>query len=179
MQELLQDVLHEITGDPVLFAAEVLQFLLLLVIIRFLLRRVAGKDLRERRERIAAELEKAGRADAAYADAGKQAEAIMARAREEAQRVREHAVTTAGQERRAGQERIEREAAAIVLQAEQSIEADKNKAVHEASEQLVELVGQVTRRFLEEALTESERRALMQKLILARLQEMEKTASQP
>ena len=179
MKELLQEVLHEITGEPVMFAAEVVQFILLVVIVRFLLRRILGTDLRERQEQIVARVEEADRADEAYADARRRADTIMAETRGEAQRIREQAAMTAEQERRAGRERIEREAAAIILQAEQSIEAEKARVVREASEQLIDLIGLVTRRFLDEALTEQERRALTQKLILARLKEMEGTASQP
>lgn len=179
MKELLQEVLHEITGEPVMFAAEVVQFILLVVIVRFLLRRILGTDLRERQEQIVARVEEADRADEAYADARRRADTIMAETRGEAQRIREQAAMTAEQERRAGRERIEREAAAIILQAVQSIEAEKARVVREASEQLIDLIGLVTRRFLDEALTEQERRALTQKLILARLKEMEGTASQP
>jgi len=47
----------------------------------------------------------------------------------------------------------------------------------EAAEQLSTLVTLVTCRFIEESLTESERRAVTQKLILASLNEMEGTAS--
>ena len=178
MTELLQEMLHEITGEPMMFAAEVVQFILLIVIVRFLLRRVLGTDLRERQEQIAAKVEEADRADEGYADAQRRTDAIMAEARSEAQRIREQAATTAEQERLAGRERVEREAAAIILQAEQSIEAEKERVVREASEQLIDLIGLVTRRFLDEALTEHERRALTQKLIFARLKEMEGTASQ-
>jgi F-type H+-transporting ATPase subunit b len=161
-----------------MFAAEVVQFILLVVIVRFLLRRILGTDLRERQEQIVAKVEEADRADEAYADARRRADTIMAETRGEAQRIREQAAMTAEQERRAGRERIEREAAAIILQAEQSIKAEKARVVREASEQLIDLIGLVTRRFLDEALTEQERRALTQKLILARLKEMEGTASQ-
>ena len=172
MNELLQEVLHEITAEPMLFAAEVVQFLLLLVIIRYLLRRVVGKDIRERRDRIAAEVEEADRADEAYADARRQTDAIVAEARREAQQIREQAKTARENDRTAGRERFEQEAAAIILQAEQSIEAEKNRVIHEASEQLIDLIGVVTRRFLEEALTENDRRALTHKLILSRLHEL-------
>ena len=178
MTELLQEVLHEITGAPVMYAAEVVQFILLILIVRFLLRRVLGTDIRKRQERIAARVEQADRADESYADARRRSDTIMSEARDETQRIREQAATTAEQERQAGRERVEREAAAIILQAEQSIEAEKTRVVREASEQLIDLIGLVTRRFLDEALTEHERRALTQKLILARLKEMEGTASQ-
>ncbi len=161
-----------------IFAVEFVQFILLLVIIWFLLRRTVGKDLKERRERVAAQVEEANRAGEAYAEARAQAAAIAAEARVEAQRIMEKGRADAEQERRAGLEQIEGEAAALILQAQQTVEAEKNRVISEASEQLVNLIGMVARRFLEEALTDSERRALTQKLILDRLKEMEGTTSQ-
>jgi F-type H+-transporting ATPase subunit b len=177
MSELIQEVLHEITGKPVTFAVEIVQFLLLVVIIRFLLPRLVGTNLKARRERIAAEIEKADQADAAYAEAQQQAAALMAEARREAQRIIEAAGIAAQEERRTGLDRAEQEANAILLQANQAIETEKGRVTGEASEQLVTLITLVTRRFIEESLTESERRAVTQKLILASLKEMEGTAS--
>jgi F-type H+-transporting ATPase subunit b len=178
MRELFQEALREIIEEPVTFVVEIVQFLLLLGIIRFLLPRLVGKNLAERRKRIAAQIENADRADEAYAEAQRQAAAIMAEARAEAQRIREAGRTTAERERRAGLERTAEEVRAIALRAQQSVETEKNRVRSEVSEQLVDLVTLVTRRFIEEALTESERRAVTQKLILARLKEMEGITSQ-
>jgi F-type H+-transporting ATPase subunit b len=177
MRELIQEALHEITGEPLTFAAEIVQFLLLVVIIRFLLPRIVGTDLKERRRRIAAEVEKADHADAAYAEVKQQAAALVAAAREEARRTIEAAGARAQEERRDGLDRAEQEANDILLQAHQTVETEKGRVTSEASEQLVTLITLVTRRYIEEALTENERRAVTQKLILASLKEMEGTAS--
>jgi F-type H+-transporting ATPase subunit b len=177
MKELIQEVLHEITAEPLIFTVEIVQFLLLVVIIRFLLPRIVGSNLKERRKHIAAEVEKANHADAAYAEAQHQAAALVAAARGEAQRTIEAAGITAQEERRTGLDRAEQEANAILLQAHQTIETDKGRVTSEASEQLVTLITLVTRRYIEESLTESERRAVTQKLILASLKEMEDTTS--
>jgi F-type H+-transporting ATPase subunit b len=177
MKELIQEVLRQITAEPLMFTVEIVQFLLLVLIIWFLLPRIVGTALKERRKRIAAEVEKADQADAAYAKAQQQAAALVAAARTEAQRTIEAARTAAQDERRAGLDQVEQEANAILLQANQSIETEKRRVTSEASEQLVTLITLVTRRFIEESLTESERRAVTQKLILASLKEMEGTAS--
>ncbi len=177
MRELIQEVLREITGQPLIFTVEVVQFLLLVAIVGFLLRRILGTRLKERRERIAAEVEKADRADAAYAEAQQQAAALVAGARTESQRIIEEARTTAQEERRTGLDRVKEEADAILLQARQAVETEKAKVAGEASERLVTLISEVTRRFIEEALTESERRAVTEKLILAGLKEMEGSAT--
>jgi len=65
----------------------------------------------------------------------------------------------------------------ILLQARQAVETEQGRVAGDLSEQLVTLITLVTRRYIEESLTESERRAVTQKLILASLNEMESTAS--
>jgi F0F1-type ATP synthase membrane subunit b/b' len=177
MKELIQEVLREITGKPILFAVETVQFLLLIAIIRFLLPRIVGRGLKERRERITAEVQKANQAHAAYAEAERQAAALIAEARAEARRTIEAARAAAQEERRTGLEQAEQEARAIILQAQEAVETEKGKVAGEASEQLITLVTLVIRRYIEESLTESERRAVTQKLILASLKEMEDSAS--
>jgi len=179
MRELIQEVLREIAGEPLRFAVEIVQFLLLVVIIRVLLRRSVGPDLKKRRERIAAEVEKAEQADAAFAAARHQAAALTAEARAEAQRSIEAARTAAQDERQAGLDQAEQEARAILLQAQQTVETEKGKVASEASEELVTLITVVSRRFIEESLSESERRTVTHELILASLKELEGSASRP
>jgi F-type H+-transporting ATPase subunit b len=178
MSELIQETLHEITADPLLFSVEVVQFLLLVVIIRFILRRVLGTALHERRARIAAEVAKADHADTAYAEAQQRAASLVEKAREEAQRTIERARTAAQEERRAGLDQAEQDARTILHQARQTIETEKSRVAGEASEELVTLIIQVIRRFIEEALPESERTAVTQKLVLASLKEMTETETQ-
>ena len=175
MGELFREMLREITGRPAVFAAEVVQFLLLVGIVLYLLRRSVGPKLKERRERISAEVEKADRVEEAWAEARKQAAVIAAEARAQAERILEAAGIAVHEQRRAGLERIEQEAAGITRRAQEAIAAEKERVVREGADRLVELITQVTRRFLEEALSESDRRALTHKLILARLKEMEGT----
>jgi len=177
MHELIQEVLRQIAEEPWMFMVEIVQFLLLVLIIRFLLPRVVGSALKERLKRITAAVEKADQADAAYAGVQQQAAALVAAAHAEAQRTIEAARTAAQDEHRVGLEQVEQEANAILLQARQTSETEKIRVAGEASEQLITLVTLVTRRYIEESLTESERRAVTQKLILASLNEMEGTAS--
>lgn len=178
MEELFKDAIHDITGQPLVFAAEVVQFLLLIVMIRFLLLRTVGKTLKERRERIAVEMEKANRADKEYAEAQKQAASIVAEAHADAQRIIGASLAAANERHRTGLEQAEHEANAIIIESQKTIKNEKDRVVRETSEHLTDLVTLVTRRFIDEALTESERRTLTQKLILTRLKEMEGIISQ-
>ncbi len=169
MSNLLLQALHEITDKPLAFAAEVVQFGLLVLIVVVLFRRVVGKMLAERRRGIADWIERANAAPQVHIEAEKRAAALVAEARAQAQRVAEGAAAAAADVRREGLAKIEADASATVHQAEQAIEVEKSRAAREASERLVDLIGVVVRRFLEEAFTESERRTATQKLILDRL----------
>jgi len=177
MSELIQEVLHEITGEPLRFAIELVQFVLLVVIIRYLVRRSMGPPLIKRRDRIAAEVQKADQADAAYAEAQNQASLLVTEARDKARLTVEAARTAADAERQAGLEQAEQEANDILLQARQTIDTEKNRVGSEASEELISLITMVSRRYIEESLTESERRTVTQKLISASLKEMENASS--
>ncbi len=178
MKALIQEAFREIAAQPLMFAVEVVQFLLLAAIVGLFLRRIVGNKLKERRERVTAEVEKAERADAAYAEAQQQAAALVAGARTESQRIIEAARRAAEEELRIGLEKAEQEAGAILLQASQAIETEKEKVAAEAAERLMTLITEITRRFIEESLTESERRRVTEKLILAGLKEMEGASGQ-
>jgi len=179
MSDLIQEVLHEITGEPLRFSIEFVQFVLLVVIIRYLVRRSVGTHLTARRDRIAAEVQKADQADAAYSESQHRASLLVTEARDEAQRTVEVARIAADAERQAGLEQAEQEANDILLQARQTIDTEKNRVGSEASEELISLITMVSRRYIEESLTESERRTVTQKLISASLKEMENASSHP
>ncbi len=178
MNALIQEAFREIAAQPLIFAAEVIQFVLLAAIVGLLLRRIVGNKLKERRERITTEVEKAERADTAYAEAQQQAAALVAGARAESKTIIEAARRAAEEELRVGREKAEQEAGAILLQASQAVESEKKKVAAEAAERLVTLITEITRRFIEESLTESERRRVTEKLILAGLEEMEGASGQ-
>jgi F0F1-type ATP synthase membrane subunit b/b' len=177
MNELIQEALREITEEPWIFVTEIAQFLLLVLIILLLLPRIVGMTLNQRRMRIADKVEKANHADTAYANAQQQAAALLSAARTEAQKTVEVARAAAQDERQSGLDQVDQEAEAILLQARQTVETEQDRVISDASEQLVTLITLVTRRYIEESLTESERRAVTQKLILASLNEIEDTAS--
>jgi F-type H+-transporting ATPase subunit b len=177
MSDLIQEVLHEITGEPLRFAVEFVQFVLLVVIIRYLVRRSVGTHLTARRDRIAAEVQKANQADTAYSESQRRASLLVTEARDEARRTVEAARIAADAERQAGLEQAEQEANDILLQAQQTIDTEKNRVGSEASEELISLITMVSRRYIEESLTESERRTVTQKLISASLKEMENASS--
>lgn len=173
MEESFQEVLREITARPVPFAAEVVQSLLLLGVIGWAGRRSVAKRLADRRARIAAELADAERAERESAVMRDEARAVVERAEREAPGIVRAAEELAEKERETESARTAAEAEQTIQQARQAVERDKQRVVQDASERLIRLTTLTARRYLDEMLTEGERRVLTEKVILESLEEME------
>jgi F0F1-type ATP synthase membrane subunit b/b' len=72
---------------------------------------------------------------------------------------------------------MEAEAEEILAQARQTVEREKERFSRETGARLVQLTAETVLRYIDEMLTESERRALTQKAILASLGQMERGAA--
>lgn len=165
MGELLREFVHEITARPTRFAAEVVQSLLLMAILWRYAGTAVRRRLAARRERIVAELTDADRAEEEANRLSEEARARVARAGEEAPALLRQAQVDAQQLRGDALRRIEAEAAEVVGQARQAVEQDKARVARQTAGRLVQLTAQATSRYLDEMLTESDRRALTQQAI--------------
>jgi F0F1-type ATP synthase membrane subunit b/b' len=172
MGELFSDVLRGITAEPVRFIAEVVQSALVLVVLGWAGRRFARRRLAARRETIAAHLAEADAAERESVQLREEAGAAAARAQQEAPAMLRSATEQANRERQASVARIESEALEVVAQARRSVESDKERVRREASARLISLTTEAARRYLDEMLTEADRRALTRKAILAALEEI-------
>lgn len=172
MQDLLREVLHEITAAPVRFAAEVAQSMLVVVVAVLAGRGIVAKRLTARRARIAAELEEAEAAERRWAGIREEARAVVAEAEQEAPAILRAARERAESERAASGAQIEGEAREIITRARDAVEAEKSRVVRETANRLIQLTADTTRRYLDEMLSESERRELMQRAILAGVDEL-------
>ncbi len=170
MSDLLREVMQDIGSRPFAYLAELAQCAILVLIVRAVLIRTVGKPLGERRQRLAEQVAHAKAAAARHEEAVQRAAAIVAEARAAAQRTTAAATDAAERARTTGYEQIARDAAAAVHQAEQAVEAEKLRVSREASERLVDLIGVAVRRFLEQAVSDDQRRALTNQLILDRIE---------
>jgi F0F1-type ATP synthase membrane subunit b/b' len=172
MGELLRAFLQEITAEPTRFLAEFVQSLLLLAILWRVGRKQIRKRLDTRRARIVAELAEAEQAERDVTRLEEETRARSARTRDEGPALLRQAEAAARQEREAAVARIEAEAKELIGQAAQAVERDKTRLASESARRLIQLTATATRRYLDEILTESDRRALTQKAILASLAEL-------
>ena len=177
MEALLRDVIAEIASHPARFIAEAVQAVLLVGIVAWFARRWARKRLAERRDRIGAALAEADAAEKACADLREQARSVTAQAEGEVPELLRAAREQAARERDAMIAAADTEARELVDQASRTVQAEKDRISREASDRLVHLTTEVTRRYLDEMLSESERRTLTQKAILASLGELERIAA--
>ncbi|MFA5866743.1 MAG: ATP synthase F0 subunit B [Actinomycetota bacterium] len=175
MVEILTEAWAEIAHNPLLFLIEVIQFAVLVVIIAYGGRKIIGGYLSRRRDRIAADVAEAAKGREALAYAKSEAKAIVAEAVKDAKNIVRQAKAEAKKSHQSAQAKADEEAALIIRQAGETIEAEKREIAEESSRQFVELVPILARRFIEEELAESDRRVMIQNIILSGLKEL-KTA---
>jgi F0F1-type ATP synthase membrane subunit b/b' len=176
MGQLLTEVLRQVAGEPVLFIAEVVQSALLIAILVWAGRRYGSARLAARRSRIASELEAADVAERESLRIRTDVPVVVAQARESAEGILRSAREQAEKERAASVTAVEAEARQVVAQAQKALETELTGIRREASEHLVQLTTEAARRYLDEMLGETERRALTQKAIIAFLDQVEASA---
>lgn len=177
MGELFREFLHEITAEPSRFLAELVQSLMLLAMLWWAGKKAVRKRLEARRARIIAEITEAEQAERDVARLHEEARSRATYAAEEAPARLRQAEAKGQQEREVAIRRIEAEGKELIGQAQQTVERDKIRVAREATRRLIELTAEATRRYLDEMLTESDRRTLTQKAILASLAELSGSAS--
>lgn len=184
--ELFAEIAHEITAEPMRFAVEVIQFVLLLLIVKAVALGFGKRKgfvtniLAERRNRIEARIEAASHSAERLADARRQAEErisvargsaahILLDARAEGRQVVQTALSQAAAETEAAQKR-----------AQETLDTELEEMHVEVRDKLVDLVAGATRSILSETHTPSEQRALIQKAISQGLDRMDaEVASAP
>lgn len=172
MGDLLREALHEITADPARFLAEAGQSLVLIAILWWMGGRWLRPRLEARRARIIADL---ADADAASLDAARlrqEAGARMAGMADAAAMLVRQANAEAVHEKEAELARVEAEAEAIIAQATKSVERERARLAEDAARRLVALTAEATRRYLDEMLSDSDRRGITQLAIRASLAQL-------
>ena len=177
MEELLRRVLSDLADNPLRTGVEMAQSVLLLVIVVGAARYFARRQLAARHSRIATELAAAEAAERDGATLETQARDVGAKIEQQVGEILRAAREQAEQERKASLAQVEADAGQVIVQARQSVESEKNRVVRESSERLVRLTAEAARQYLDEILTENQRRTLIQRAILQSLEEMSGAAA--
>jgi F-type H+-transporting ATPase subunit b len=144
----LGDVLNQLGISGTLLLSQIVNFLLIMIVLRLFLYEPVLNMLNKRKERVASSMKEAERAANAAAAAQKEREAILDEARREAQEVRAQATREAdkiGQEVRA---RAEQDAADIRMKAQAEAQAQTEEVLADAQKQIAELAILATEQIL-------------------------------
>jgi F0F1-type ATP synthase membrane subunit b/b' len=183
MIELLQAAIHEITVEPVKFVIELVQFAILLLIVKagaFGLSKSSkgflGNMLAERQKRVGAQMERIDGAEARALTARGEATSMVARANLAARALVKGARATAKQEAVAAEQALAVEAAEIIGQARESLERERTEILAGIHDQLVDVVVMSTRQMLDQGLAPQEQREMVRRTILDSLDDLDQVA---
>jgi F-type H+-transporting ATPase subunit b len=182
IQAILEELMHVITHDPWHLIIELVQFAILLFIIKAIAfgigkyRGIIPNTLEARQNRIREELETAAEQEQRAAEAPARAESIVAAAE------RERSVTLDAARREAERERerilaetIE-EVAELEHQAEETLAHEREEVLDQVRDSLLDVVTAATRSVLDEGFTPAQQRTMIQEAILASVDDLENVA---
>ncbi len=148
--------------NPWMLLAQIVSFVLLVVILRAVGYKPIQKMLQERQERIARSLEEAKAAEEARAKVEAEREEILSRSRTEAQEIVAEAQRRAREEREKLLAQAREEAERIRESARQEAEAERAQVLGQMREQIVALSIAAAHKLVGEALDEQRQRALVE-----------------
>ncbi len=148
--------------NPWMLLAQIISFVLLVVILRAVGYQPIQKMLRERQERIARALEEAKAVEEARAKLEAEREEILSRARAEAQEIVAEAQRRAREEREKLLAQAREEAERVRETARQEAEAERAQVLGQMREQIVALAIAAAHKLVGEALDEQRQRALVE-----------------
>jgi len=144
----LGDVLNQLGISGTLLLSQIVNFLLIMIILRLFLYGPVLNMLDKRKERIANSMKDAERAATAAAEAQKEREAIMDAARREAQEVRAQATRDAEKIAQEVRSRAEQESSDIRRKAQVEAKAQTEEVLADAQKQIAELAILATEKIL-------------------------------
>lgn len=172
MSDVLREILSGIADEPIRFLVETLQSLLLIGGVAWAARKFLLPRLSARRAAVAAALTAADAEEKASVLLREEAGQVAARVAPEAAAVLAKLKEESERERQAFLVQAESDATQIVVQARQTLEAERDGVVREASDRLGSLTTRVARQYLDQVLTEEQRRALIQTAITRSLDDL-------
>jgi len=144
----LGDVLNQLGISGTLLLSQIVNFLLIMIVLRLFLYGPVLNMLDKRKERIANSMKDAERASSAAAEAQKEREAIMDAARRDAQEVRAQATRDAEKIAQEVRSRAEQESSDIRRKAQVEAKAQTEEVLADAQKQIAELAILATEKIL-------------------------------
>jgi F-type H+-transporting ATPase subunit b len=182
MPALITEMIHEIGAHPWTFVAEVVQFVVLMLVIKVVAfgwgerKGVVTNMLAERRAKIAKELEDARLARNEASTAGTRAERIRRLARREAAEVLIAARREAAEESARIVALADEDLADIRSEVEETLDRERRELVGGVDDRLIDVVTAATRRVLDEGFSAAQQRRMIEDAIARSLDGLENVA---
>ncbi len=155
--------LVNINPDTIIFT--LINTLLIFLIYKFLLHDKVMKILDESKEKVAADITAAEKAQAEAEAVKQEYTKRLEESKEEASRIVSAAVKRAGEREAEILAEAQQEAAAIKVKAEESIELEKKKAMNEIKDQIADIVIMASEKVIEKEISAADNEALINKFI--------------
>ncbi len=155
--------LVNINPDTIIFT--LINTLLIFLIYKFLLHDKVMKILDERKDKVAADITAAEKAQAEAEAVKKEYTERLEKSKEEASKIVSAAVKRAGEREAEILAEAQQEAAAIKVKAEESIELEKKKAMNEIKDQIADIVIMASEKVIEKEISSKDNEALINKFI--------------
>jgi F-type H+-transporting ATPase subunit b len=182
IQAILEELWHVITHEPLHLVIELVQFAILIFIIKAVgwgvgkYRGVIPNALEARQTRIREELEQAAERETWAAEAPSRAESIRTAAE------RQRTMTLEGARREAEREKERilaetlEEVAEMERQVDETLTHEREEVLGQVRESLLDIVTSATRSVLDEGFTPAQQRTMIQDAILASVDDLENVA---
>ena len=159
------DILKDFGVEPLLLLAQIINFIILLYILKRFLYKPILKVLEERKKRIETSMKQADDMQNRFDESTKKQEELLNKGREEATRI----VEEAKQEARALSTLIQAETKQNIQDSlkknQESLELEQQKMVAEARGQIVDMIASATEKVVTKSLKESDKERLIQQSI--------------
>ncbi len=157
------DILNQFGVKPLLLAAQVVNFLILLFILKKFLYKPILKVLEERKKRIEDSLRNAETIEKKLLKTQEDSEKILAKALEEAQKITEETKKDIAIMKEEGKLQAEQQAADIIRKTEEIIKMEKEKMMVEVKAEVGSLIVTVFQKVTGKSLTKEDQRKIIER----------------
>jgi F-type H+-transporting ATPase subunit b len=159
------EILNDFGIEPILLLAQLVNFIILLFILKRFLYKPILKVLEERKKRVEASIKQAEEIQKKFDSSAKKSEELVNKGRDEASRIideaKEEAKILSAQIQVETREGVQN----TIRKTQDSLELEKQKMVAEARKQVVDMVVSVTEKVVSKTLTGADRERLVQESV--------------
>ncbi|MBN1915839.1 F0F1 ATP synthase subunit B [Candidatus Dojkabacteria bacterium] len=161
----MSDILEKLTINPKILGFMILNFLVLVVALRFILLKPLTKAIKERQEKIGRGLDNAEKMEKKMAEFNENYEKKMIKVKEETKSILERAKQEGRQLREEELKKAKKDATALIEQAKLDIVKSKKELKQEVKEEIGVVMEEVFNRVLKTGMTKEQKEGLVKEAI--------------